>query len=82
MAKDTVRVNITLPEDVLKSLDSITEPRERSRFITTAVMEKIERRQKEELSFLLKEGYLEGRQEALELSREFEAADLEGLDEY
>jgi metal-responsive CopG/Arc/MetJ family transcriptional regulator len=82
MAKDTVRVNITLPEDVLKSLDSITEPRERSRFITTAVMEKIERRQKEELSLLLKEGYLEGRQEALELSREFEAADLEGLDEY
>ena len=82
MAKDTVRVNITLPEDVLKSLDSITEPRERSRFITTAVMEKIERRQKEELSLLLKEGYLERRQEALELSREFEAADLEGLDEY
>ena len=82
MAKDTVRVNITLPEDVLKSLDSITEPRERSRFITTAVMEKIERRQKEGLSLLLKEGYLEGRQEALELSREFEEADLEGLDEY
>lgn len=82
MAKYTARVNITLPEDVLKSLDSITEPRERSRFITTAIMEKIERRQKEELSLLLKEGYIERRQEALELSREFEAADLEGLDEY
>ncbi len=82
MSIDIVRLNITLPREVAESLNSMTEPRTRSRFISAAIVERIERRQKEKLEKDLEEGYRATRQEALAISKEFETADLEGWDEY
>jgi len=82
MSTDVVRLNITLPKEVAESLNSMTEPRKRSRFIAAAIVERIERRQKEKLEKDLEEGYLATRQEAIAISKEFETGDLEGWDEY
>lgn len=82
MSTDIVRLNITLPKEVAESLNRMTEPRKRSRFIATAIVERIERRQKEKLEKDLEEGYLATRREAFAISKEFETADLEGWDEY
>ena len=38
----TVRVNITLPEDLARKLDSLVEPKKKSRFVAEAVEKKIE----------------------------------------
>lgn len=82
MSTNIVRLNITLPKEVAESLNRMTEPRKRSRFISAAIVERIERRQKEKLEKDLEEGYRATRQEALAISKEFETADLEGWDEY
>ena len=79
---NTVRLNITIPEDVAKQLDSLVEPKKKSQFITAALRNKIEAIQKEQLEILLEEGYKAARQESLALAKEFEPADLEGWDEY
>ncbi len=82
MSTNIVRLNITLPKEVAESLNSMTEPRKRSHFIAKAIVERIERRQREKLEKDLEEGYRATRQEALAVSKEFETADLEGWDEY
>ena len=82
MGTDIVRLNITLPIEVAESLSRVTEPRKRSRFIAAAIVERIERRQKEKLEKDLEEGYRATRQEALAISKEFKTVDLEGWDEY
>ena len=82
MSTDVVRLNITLPKEVAESLKDISGPRKRSHFIAEAIVERIERRQKEKLEKELEEGYRASRQEALAISKEFETLDLEGWDEY
>ena len=82
MGTDIVRLNITLPIEVAESLSRVTEPRKRSRFIAAAIVERIDRTQKEKLEKDLEEGYRATRQEALAISKEFETADLESWDEY
>ena len=82
MNTDTVRLNITLPKELAQVLNKVTGPRKRSRFITEAIRQRIEQRQKEELEKILEEGYRAARREGLALTKEFEAADLEGWDEY
>ena len=82
MRSDTVRLNITLSKDLVMSLDQITGPRKRSRFIEEALEMRIKQKQKEKLDKLLEEGYRATKKESLALSREFEPVDLEGWDEY
>lgn len=82
MNSDTVRLNITLSKDLVTSLDQITGPRKRSRFIEEAVEMHIKQKQKEKLDKLLEEGYRATKNESLSLSREFEPVDLEGWHEY
>jgi len=82
MRSDTVRLNITLSKDLVMSLDQITGPRKRSRFIEEAVEMRLKQKQKEKLDKLLEEGYRATKKESLALSREFEPVDLEGWDEY
>ncbi len=82
MSRDSVRLNITLPKEVAESLQNISEPRKRSRFVAEAIVERIERKQKEKLERDLAEGYRATRQEALSISEAFETSDLEGWDEY
>lgn len=78
----TVRMNITLPEELSRQLDEMVHPGRKSRFIAEAVSERIHEIKNEKLASLLKEGYSATRKESLSLSREFEAVDLEGWDEY
>ena len=46
MNADIVRLNITLPKEVAESLNRMTEPRRRSRFIAAAIVERIEQDRK------------------------------------
>lgn len=79
---DTVRWNITVPKELAHTLDNLTGPRKRSRFIAEAVKQRIEQLEKEELEKTLEEGYRATAEESLTLTKEFEAVDLEGWDEY
>jgi len=82
MDTETVRMNITLPRDLVEALDILAGPRKRSQFISEAVKLRIKQFERERLESLLAEGYRASREESLKLSGEFEAADLEGWDEY
>ena len=79
---DTVRINITIPRDVVKVLDQYAGSRQRSRFITRAIRRQIQEEQQRELTKALAEGYRAAAGEASAVSAEFEALDLEGWDEY
>lgn len=67
-----LRLNITLPQPLVASLDRIAGPRKRSSFIAQAVRERIERLQKSEMEILLVEGYQSLRHESIAITREFE----------
>jgi metal-responsive CopG/Arc/MetJ family transcriptional regulator len=82
MNTDTVRMNITLPRELVTALDNLTGPRKRSLFISEAVRHRIQQLEKEKLDALLTEGYQSSKQENLGLAKEFEQIDTEGWDEY
>jgi len=82
MNTDNVRLNITIPKDLLISLNQYAGSRKKSQFITQAIRKQIEQQQKQALNEALKEGYRATAKENLAISDEFEAADLEGWDEY
>lgn len=82
MSTDNVRLNITLPKSLVHLIDHMSGPRKRSRFIAEAVQLKVRQAQKEDLEKRLTEGYRAGYNESCEIATEFEAADLEGWDDY
>lgn len=82
MNTKTVRLNITMPKDLAKTLNRIVGPRKRSHFIVEAVKQRIEQKEKEELEKTLEEGYRAAAKESVAISKEFEVADLEGWHEY
>jgi CopG family transcriptional regulator / antitoxin EndoAI len=81
MRSDKVRLNITLPKSVARELDELAGQRNKSEFIAEALQAKIQEIRKRDLKRLLEEGYQATSREAVAISEEFEAADLEGLDE-
>lgn len=82
MDTETIRLNITIPKDLAMALNKLTGPRKRSRFIAEAIRKQIDQRQKEEMEKTLEEGYRAMARESLNITKEFEIADLEGWDEY
>ena len=82
MNTETIRLNITIPIDLAQSLNRLAEPRRRSRFIAEALRRRIQEMEKESLEKKLEEGYRVAAAESLAISKEFEAADLEGWDDY
>ena len=82
MNTDKVRLNITLPKDLVASLNKIAGPRQRNRFIEDTLIERMESLKKKELEKKLVEGYKMTAKEGIEITKEFETADLEGWDEY
>lgn len=78
----TVRINITLPEDLAHKLDNMVAPKKKSRFIAEALEKKMEDLQREHTEALLEEGYKALRSESLAVAKDFEFADIEGWDEY
>jgi metal-responsive CopG/Arc/MetJ family transcriptional regulator len=82
MHTENVRLNVILPKDLVESLNEIAGPRNRSRVVSESIREYIGQRKKSELEKQLQEGYRASAKENVALAREFEAADLEGWDEY
>ena len=82
MHSENVRLNVTLPRDLVESLNQIAGPRNRSRMISESVREYIWQRKKTELEKRLEEGYRASAAENIAMTKEFEAIDLEGWDEY
>jgi metal-responsive CopG/Arc/MetJ family transcriptional regulator len=82
MNTETIRMNITLPKDLVASLDEMAGPRKRSRFIVQALRMMIDQLKKAEMDAQLTEGYRAGKSEALKVAETFEPFDLEGWDEY
>jgi len=79
---NTVRLNVTLPEELARQLDNLAGPKKKSRFIAETLRQRIEKIQNEQLQMLLEEGYKSAKQESLAIAKEFEFVDLEGWDEY
>lgn len=79
---NTIRVNVQLPSDLACEVDRLTGPRKRNQFILEAIRHRVEEIHTEELRRRLIQGYQSSRQEDLHITKEFEAADLEGWDEY
>jgi metal-responsive CopG/Arc/MetJ family transcriptional regulator len=77
-----VRLNITIQEELVRQLEKLVGPREKSHFIAEALKQRIEEIQEEELNETLEEGYKARKQESLSIAKEFEAVDVEGWDEY
>jgi metal-responsive CopG/Arc/MetJ family transcriptional regulator len=82
MQTETVRINVTLPRELIESVNDIAGPRSRSRLISESLREYVRKIKKAELEKQLEEGYRAAAKESIALAEEFEAVDLEGWDEY
>jgi hypothetical protein len=72
-----VRINITLPEDTLRTLDRLAKPGDRSRLIDKAVRHYASTRSAEALREQLKQASIRDRESDLEVTGEWSAADDE-----
>lgn len=79
---NSTRLNIVLPDTLIREIDHVAGRRKRSQFIADAVKRRIIDLEKDRLRKEMEEGYRAARQEDEELTREYEAADLEGWDDY
>ena len=82
MSTETVRLNITLPASIAEELNRISAPRKRSHFIAEAIKLRINQLNDEKMRSLMIEGYGREKEQGLEITKEFEAADIENWDEY
>jgi len=82
MSTEMVRLNITLPSSITEELNQFAAPRKRSQFIAEAIKQRIRQLKEKKIEASLEEGYLATKNEGLEITKEFEAIDIEGWDEY
>jgi len=75
-------MNITIPQELARKVDEVTGPRKRSQFISEALKHRIEEIEYEKVQRALEEGYKARKEEGHSAAAEFEAADLEGWDDY
>ena len=81
MNTDNVRLNITIPKELIQLVDQISGPRKRSLFIAEAIRFKVKQERKVVLEKKLSEGYRACKKESLDIASEFEFSDLEGWDD-
>ncbi len=74
---NTVRVNITLPSEVVEMLKNV---KNKSSFIAEAIRERVEREEKANLIKELSEGYKVREKEDKELSLEWDTTSGDGID--
>jgi metal-responsive CopG/Arc/MetJ family transcriptional regulator len=77
-----VRMNITIPQELARKVDEVTEPRKRSQFIAEALKRRIDEIHHDKLLKILEEGYKARKEESRSITKEFEPVDLEEWDEY
>jgi metal-responsive CopG/Arc/MetJ family transcriptional regulator len=82
MSTEMVRLNITLPSSITEELDQFAAPRKRSQFIAEAIKLRIKQLKDKKIEAQLAEGYLAAKNEELEITKEYEAIDIESWDEY
>ena len=82
MHTETVRINVTLPRELLEAMNNIAGSRSRSRLISESIQEYVRKIKKDELEKQLEEGYQAAAKESTAFAEEFNAVDLEGWDEY
>jgi metal-responsive CopG/Arc/MetJ family transcriptional regulator len=82
MDTQKIRLNVTLPKNLVNMVDRMTGAKKRSMFIAEAIELKVKQTQKDLLEKQLTEGYRACQKEAIDISSEFESVDLEGWDEY
>ena len=70
-------IEINVPDEILGFLGSVS--REQEKFVLEAIREKVNREKNRDLKMLLVEGYQATSAEDLEITKEFETADLENL---
>ncbi|HEV8157895.1 MAG TPA: hypothetical protein VGP58_02610 [Pyrinomonadaceae bacterium] len=70
-------IEINVPDEILGFLGSVS--REQEKFVLEAIREKVNREKNRDLKTLLVEGYQATSAEDLEITKEFETADLENL---
>jgi metal-responsive CopG/Arc/MetJ family transcriptional regulator len=73
----TKRLNVTLPEDVVKTLNEFAGPRSQSAFIAESVRYFAKRKKQQALARRLVEGYQATANEDLEITKSFEDVDFE-----
>jgi CopG family transcriptional regulator / antitoxin EndoAI len=81
MRTEKVRISVTLPRELIESVNQIVDARSRSRLIAESLREHIRQIKNSDLEKHPEEGYRASANEGSTLAREFEAADLEGWDE-
>jgi len=69
------RLNITIPDEISHELETVTN---KSRFITEALKEKLEREKREKMVKQLTEGYKATKKEDKELNKEWERTTING----
>jgi Arc/MetJ-type ribon-helix-helix transcriptional regulator len=74
----TVKLNFTIPEDIVGMLKARIGEGNRSAFVGAAIRSKLNQLEQEQLRQTLIEGYLARRDEDAEVSREWEKPTLEG----
>ena len=77
-----VRLNITLPEELVLQIDRLAGPRKKSSFIAESLKMWIKRIEEKKLQETLEEGYKARKKESQSIAKEFEHIDIEGWDEY
>jgi len=82
MSTQNIRLNISLPKELVNTVDRMTGAKKRSIFIAQAIELKLKQARKETLEKQLAEGYQACQKESLEISSEFEVIDLEGWHDY
>lgn len=70
-------IAIKVPDEILGFLGSVSK--EQEKFVLEAIKEKVNREKKSSLKTLLIEGYRATAAEDLEITKDFEVADLENL---
>ncbi len=78
----TTRINITLPEEIMQSLNDFVKQGSKSSFIAHAIREKIRELEIKKIAGELAEGYKKTYKEDKKLSSDFDFTVGDGLDEY
>ncbi len=73
---NTVRLNISLPDSLLQELNCEVKPRQRSRFISTAITELLKQKKQQRLAA----EYRESAQDIQRINNELEGALSDGID--
>ena len=76
MNTEKVRLNITLPVELVRELSEITEPRKRSQFIADSVAFRIKQINEKKKDALLTEGYQAEKEESIKITKEFKELDI------